>query len=476
MNAPAQPTWMASVSACEMHRACETKWALKYIAKIETPQSKAGELGDAVDSGQLQPYLTRGREFDQTSRAGQIAESARKYLPRPMTPGLECQKKMEMASPNAIGADGIAVRGFLGYLDLWLPRGGIPVPGADGGPDVLCSGVCVTDFKTTGDLKWMKKAKDLRADWQANLYGTWAMVTTGAREIDLVWLYMRTKETPKAERTHVHVTLAETFPVFLEIDAEAARMFATHEEARKADALPDWDTPATDPRKERGLTFARALARNPDACGDFGGCPYRGAACPPLSPLETINALASKERNRRRLPLIEINAKETATNMNAAAKLAELRNRRAAATGAPIPPTAPVAPPQYVMGVPDTAVPAAPPNMIPAGLAHPVGINPPEAALPPAAPIGAVAAPAPAAPPAAAPARRGRPRKADAPAPAPVAPPPAPVQAPPTAVASTGDDELDAVLDALTEELITTAMAHAKALRDFIAFGRELTK
>jgi hypothetical protein len=83
------------------------------------------------------------------------------------------------------------------------------------------------------------------------------------------------------------------------------------------------------------------------------------------------------------------------------------------------------------MGVADTAVPAADPNVVPPAFQSP--INPPEVALPPAPPVGAApAAPPPA--PAEPPKRRTR-RVAEA-APAPT-PAPAPAPAPPVAAEPT---------------------------------------
>ena len=87
-------THFFSASQITLYRDCPRKWGWKYLAFLSEPQSDAGKLGDAVDSGQLQPYLRAGTPFDYTrpDQAGYIAASGLQHLPKPGTPGLEVQK------------------------------------------------------------------------------------------------------------------------------------------------------------------------------------------------------------------------------------------------------------------------------------------------------------------------------------------------------------------------------------------------
>lgn len=400
---------------------CERRWAFRLLARIDEPQTDAAKLGDEVDKEQLQPYLRDGRPFDYSRPSGYIAEAGRVHLPAPRTPGVEVQRFFTMASPTGV-VGGRAKFGYLGYIDLWSPDSSVI-------PDVLPapSGLVVPfvgDFKCTKDpSKWRKKEDALRVDVQATIYATWAMLQTGARVVDLKWIYFRTDpdKGPKAFPTYVRVEAPEVVARFREIDRVADQMIDLRAAAEGKDPT----------------AFALSLPPNPNACEMYGRtCPY--ASTCNLGPGEIVEALAARDA-RRRLPI----AKEETMNAPTTNATANFKDRLAKLRAATAP--APAAAPSPLMGCSDKDVPAADPNTIPPAFLpppapQPLPINPPESALPPAPPIGTVATtPAPA--PAPAPARRGRPPKAPPAAPtAPPAeapsPPPAPLNtAPPAAPA-----------------------------------------
>ena len=262
---------------------CKRKWGFKSIAKIETEQHASAALGTEVDDTQLQPYLKDGRPFDYSrpSQSGYIAASALAYLPEPQTLGLEVQKHFIIPSPTA--GSGLS---YQGYVDLWLPKGGIP--GIEGG---IYPVVC--DFKTTGNLKWQKSAKTLETDVQAQLYATWAMYETGARTVDLVWIYMQTKGSKKAKRTHLRVLGQHVAEQFRMIDATGLEMqqarTAIESEAGKLEEL------------------VMQLPPNAEACAGYGGCPFQGrcnlspsvfvdaATAQALSEMETLDMSSTAE-------------------------------------------------------------------------------------------------------------------------------------------------------------------------------------
>lgn len=228
---------------------CERKWALRSIVKLTSEPHPSAKLGTEVDEEQLQPYLSKGQTFDFSRRSGEIAASAVPFLPAPMTPGLELQKHFTMRSPSWRTHN----FGYQGYIDMWhrdssvmpeLPISDTQIP-------------LVSDFKTTVNFRWAKSEEKLRKDPQAVIYGTFAMVETGARTADLAWIYMRTRETPKAIRRHLRVVGAEIGEEFKRIDEVAVRMVET----RKIIA----------PTIEAALT----LPPNLESCESFGGCPYR---------------------------------------------------------------------------------------------------------------------------------------------------------------------------------------------------------
>jgi hypothetical protein len=328
------------------HDECARKWAWKYIARIESKPNASAALGTEVDNEQLQPFLREGRPIDYTRPSGEIAASALAFLPRPKSEGLEVQKHFVIPSPTWIDGKHCGL-GFQGYLDLWLPKGGIPLP--DGvSPEVDGKPVPVVgDFKTTGDFKWMKSATALATDTQAQLYALWAMYATRSPVVDLVWIYMRTKGARQARRTHLRVHAPHVAKQFSLINERALEV----QEARLT---------VTDPK---------SLPPNPDQCEAFGGCPYRDKCN--LGPGEIADAAAAKAKRKREATMTE--AKST---MGLLAKLKA--QREAAAGGAPAWVANPTTP------TPAAAAPAT------------VGINPPESKLAPAPPVNAVETPPPA--------------------------------------------------------------------------------
>lgn len=352
---------------------CERKWAWRYIAGIKTPQNASAALGTEVDDTQLQPYLRDGRPLDFSRESGYIAAPGLVFLPQPMTSGLEVQKRFVIPSPSF--ADGKHIGfGFQGYLDLWLPNGGMP--------DIEDDNPIVCDFKTTGNWKYAKTPKDLETDPQAQLYATWAMYATKKRVVDLAWVYFSTKGTRKAKRVHLRVHGDHVAEQFERINGIAIRM----DDIRKT---------VTDPLE---------LKPNVDMCESYGGCPYRDKCN--LSPAQIIDA---KVGHWARQMEDSVMGNTTQGGGNAGGLLARLKKQREealAAAGGAAPVTAD-----------DVAKAEA---ALPTWLTSPVdprkalGINPPESALPPAPPVGAVEAPA---APVEAKKGPGRPRKNAVPAP-----------------------------------------------------------
>lgn len=295
-----------SASQINKYRECSRKWAWRYIAGLPDPAGPAAALGTECDDTQLQPYLRDGRPFDLSRPSGEIVEAGRHLLPEPKACGLEVQKHFIIPSPTSSGFS------FQGYLDLWLPGGGMP--------EIEGAVPVVADFKTTGNWKYAKTAEHLKTDVQAQLYATWAMWSTGARVIDLVWIYFATKPPRKAKRTHLRVLSDDVADQFLAINATAAEMH-------------DVWLNVSDPCE---------LPPNTDACESFGGCPYR-ANCN-LSPSQIIDSKAAKYSQSK-----EVNVSNTTGGLGA---LARLRAAKAGATA-----------PTEALGInpPESTLPPAPP-------------------------------------------------------------------------------------------------------------------
>ncbi len=336
---------LVSASQITMYRECPRKWAWRYIAGLKTPTHPAAALGIEVDDTQLQPYLREGRPLDLSRESGLIAEPGLVYLPK--GPGLEVQKHFTFGSPTS------EAFGFQGYIDLWMPKGGMPDTG-----DLPT----VVDFKTTGNWKYAKTADDLRKDVQAQLYATWAMWSTGARVVDLVWIYFATRGPRKAKRVHLRVVGDDVGDQFAAINATAVEMF----EVRQT---------CTDP-----LTLKPSV----EMCEAYGGCPFR-ANCK-LSPGEIVDAKAAQWMRRTE----ETTVSNTTTASGGLGALARLRAQKAAAAGESGPP---VTKADFPYGE----------NV------EVLGINPPEKDLPPAPPVGVAVAEALVVEPP----KRGRPKKTE---------------------------------------------------------------
>ncbi len=320
---------LVSASQITLFRECARKWGWRYIAGIKTPTHPAAALGTEVDDTQLQPYLRDDRALDFARESGYIAAAGLAYLPKPKTFGLEVQKHFVMPSPTS------AEFGFQGYIDLWMPSGGMPE--IEGYP-------VVGDFKTTGNFRWAKTPETLAKDVQAQLYATWAMWSTGARVVDLVWIYFATKGPRKAKRVHLRAYSDDVADQFSAINATAEEMYALRQSC-------------TDPLE---------LRPSVEMCEAYGGCPYRDKCN--LSPSEILESKTAQW------------ARKTETNMadtgGTTGLIARLKAQKAAETSLS---------PQQLDGQ----------AAADAGVAkiEAVGINPPESLLPPAPAVGAVSNP-----------------------------------------------------------------------------------
>jgi hypothetical protein len=397
------PVILFSASQVSSYRECARKWAWRYIAGFKTQPHVSAVLGTEVDDEQIQPYLRDGRAFDFSKppigkgfiASGYIAEAMRPYLPQPKT--VEIQRYFVLPSPTKI--EGESAFAFQGYMDIYADDSA-RYPGLAGG----CPGV--GDTKTTSDIgKWSKTKEKLNTDVQAMLYATSIMYETGARIVDLAWIYGQTKGAKKAKPVHLRVVADHVVEQFGKINATAVEMLAVRNGA------PEGVDPIA--------AYVKTLEPNPDECESFGGCPHRDKCN--LSPDQIITAHFAKARARGKEPTMTTNSTMSALDALKARKAAQQAGGSGATSGQPIaggsatsssapvaavatpaaaPPSSPaVQAPPAIEGVTfnETWTKASP--TVDALFTKPVGINPPESALPPAPPVGSVEA---------APAKKGR--------------------------------------------------------------------
>lgn len=259
-----------------------------------------------------------GRPLDFARESGHIAAAGLAFLPEPQSCGLEVQKHFEMPSPTWVDGEHIGF-GYQGYLDLWLPTGGMPNIGLPFDP-VVC------DFKTTGNWKYAKTPEQLATDVQAQLYATWAMYTTKSEVVDLVWIYFATKGPRKAKRVHLRVHSDHVAEQFSAINDTAIEMYGVRQSC-------------SDP-----LELPPTLSM----CAAYGGCPYQ-ANCN-LSPSQKADVVLSAHWAKR--------AEVSMSNEPKVGLLARLKAGKGSA-----PPAPEAAPVVAAVGInpPESLLPPAPP-------------------------------------------------------------------------------------------------------------------
>jgi hypothetical protein len=408
---------MLTVSASEIDdfdKKCPRYWAFKHVEGIRLPAGDSAAFGTEVDDEQVQPYLRDGRPFDftkQTMRgflqSGYVAQTMLQWLPAPGSAGpngpVRTQYQFLIPSPTWITRDDGIKRhvgfAYYGKLDMYAPDSAV-APGLPGGVPL------VADTKTSSDIdKWGLNKETLATDTQGVLYPFAIMYETGARAVDLAWIYGQSKKTRKGKRVHLRVVADDVAREFMRLDAIACELHATRlgllAPGPDGRALAAPGASALD--DEEMLRRIKALTPNTDSCEMYGKpCDY-ASRCN-LSPGEKIDALAARDRKRReqqaRKGSVPAQAGKVDSSMNPTVlKLKELQARRAAAVGgAPAQQTAAEASTATAQTTPavaaSVAAPAAPPLPSTASAEKPLGVNPPESALPPAPPVGA-AAPAP---------------------------------------------------------------------------------
>lgn len=235
-----------SASQIETYVTCPRKWAFIKIDRIEAPQNEAAALGGRVHDI-LEDFVGKGIEIDFDTEEGQIIQPGLKLLPIPGTPGLSLEGWFSIQFGAAA---------YVGYKDIQIisPTGDRPQ---------------VKDYKTTGSFTWKKSPKELLEDIQAGIYAADAMVKTGWEEVDLEWIYFRTKGGRKAEPTAVRIYRPHVNKILTRIDGIAQEMIEI---------------------REKGL---RALEVRPDysGCSKFGGCPFRDKECPKISSTKKLTAM-----------------------------------------------------------------------------------------------------------------------------------------------------------------------------------------
>lgn len=253
-----------SPSQIKMFRACQRKWAFRYVDGVPADSNRFAKLGSEVHKV-LEDWLGQGVAPDIETDAGRIAAAGLKHLPPPH-PDLEVEAHVKYPR-----ADDIALHG---YCDLIEPESGDEPP-------------VITDHKTTVHFKWAKTEEDLRGDVQATVYAAAVLHVSHSDEVVLRWVYYRTRGKAASKLVQVRLSRDDVEAAMEPIDETAREIYA----AREA-ALPAAETDY-----------------NAEECNAFGGCDYL-ALCD-TKPMDRIRSMMAKESlaNKMRRQSAEAKAK-----------------------------------------------------------------------------------------------------------------------------------------------------------------------
>ena len=244
-----KPWTHASASQIERFRRCARKWWWKYAAGFKDPKSPATELGKAVHD--VAEHWLRGEDLDGLDqRAVRIFLPGRPYLPEPPV-------------------DPDDVEQWIGLPDICEPFGDNPLGQALDTPVIPIVGrvdlveqrevkrarvVTITDHKTTSSERYGRTEEQLKTNIQALIYGRAAFEAL-PNELVVRFRHVYYLTRGPARSWEVGAMLHRAH-----VDKHFGGIVETLREMR-------------DVYQE---TEAAKTPHNPTACGDYGGCPFRG--------------------------------------------------------------------------------------------------------------------------------------------------------------------------------------------------------
>ena len=233
---------------------CPRFWAFQKIDGLSTPTRPAAQLGSDAHLVRERWLLTG--EDPPNTQAGRLARKGLHLLPEPGSCDVEVKVNLATAVGDCSGRVDffIADQEKAGYdpkkLEALPPTSWSEWPSVKGIP-------LVGDHKTTANRRWMKTETQLSGgDPQALIYAKYALETTGAPAVDLLWAYMvKSARFDPSDFVRVRLTREEVEKKFSGLVEEVRPM------------LTFFDT--------NGIK-ARDVPVNERGCTAYGGCPFLG--------------------------------------------------------------------------------------------------------------------------------------------------------------------------------------------------------
>lgn len=265
-----------SPSQIDTFELCERKWAWDRIAKVPRKQHPSAALGERIH-GQLERYLLTGehpRHFHPDGSAdetGAMCMPSLLTLPEPGTCVVEGKRFINEKVKNyGLFTFQSPRTGFLynGRID-WERRFPEEEARALGYEDPE-NWAEIGDHKSSGNLAYMKTPQGLLKDPQGVIYAVHGMATYQVPHVRLFWNYVPTQIAPRSLPVIQEVHSEGVAVEFERIEGVAERM------AKRLDTVGPDD-------------ILSEIEPNPDACGAYGGCPYKWKC--KLSPLEMMGSI-----------------------------------------------------------------------------------------------------------------------------------------------------------------------------------------
>lgn len=219
---------------------CPRKWLYSRTApRSETPATRFGSKVHTI----LEDWLLHRKPPNPKTPEGRCALAGMQHLPMPRTDGLHIEAELLMHYDNVK---------YVGRIDFMM---------------LDEDSVLIGDHKTTKDFRYAKTEDELLDDPQRIIYSHWAAEKYQVQEVHAKWVYYQRSP-------------AESMTVeFKESRAGIADRF---KQLHNKYSLPIIQADINDPL---------SVSRNLEACGDFGGCPYRAQchaadAPPQINPLD----------------------------------------------------------------------------------------------------------------------------------------------------------------------------------------------
>lgn len=161
-----------SASQIETYKDCPRKWAWDKIDRIPRGSTAAAQLGDRVHKQLERHLLGQGFDFAADHVAADLASLAVPYLPPPKT---DDNLEIERSFTRVLGPSSLYQ--YTGRIDARQ----------------ILDEITIYDHKTTGNIQYVKTAEVLAADIQANLYAYESLDEYPVPHVNAQWTYIPTR-------------------------------------------------------------------------------------------------------------------------------------------------------------------------------------------------------------------------------------------------------------------------------------------